>query len=383
MGGYHTSGKMERTTLMTNRVKQLLIAAFFSTALIFIVCGDGFRVKSMAASLEDKMVTDGYHTVDGLAPGYRTAFRRGARVLFSNPAYFSDPHCLMAIGLLRKRLVAEFGKHQVDAWAQRAVSEICLVNNGNDWVTAKVLLPYLPNHPYCIAKANTHAGAQLLLALVWNDLSEIRRPDWDKNLVVTKDHLVRWLQQQPQIDDLSPGIGLQAFICAGVTPADTWQSENGKEWNIKKRLEAVVARWRENREKAALKPGDHIPDRLLHLAPALIDLFIRFPETIKAYEPVLQEVFSFYAEIQHPDGYWGFPGEAFATGHIVEQYIRAKKAGLPLRLSYQQAIGLMIDNQSEAGWLGGAKYRTTGLHSHGLRALGMVLEDSGSMKKKE
>ena len=110
----------------------------------------------------------------------------------------------------------------------------------------------------------------------------------------------------------------QALIVAGVPFTETWQAADGETWSVEELLEAAVVRWRENREQADLKPGDAVPENMLHLAPALIDLFRRYPETIATYGPVLDEVFAAYEGALHPDGYWGFPGETFSTGHIVE-----------------------------------------------------------------
>ncbi len=165
----------------------------------------------------------------------------------------------------------------------------------------------------------------------------------------------------------------QVLIVAGVPLTETWQAVGGETWSVKKLLDSAGVRWRENREKADLKPGDIVPENMLHLAPALIDLFHRYPETVTTYGPVLDEVFAAYEGALHPDGYWGFPGETFSTGHIVEQYIRAQEAGVNIALPSLRPVELMVEHQATDGWFDIHNNPYIGAQAHGVRALGVAL----------
>jgi hypothetical protein len=138
-------------------------------------------------------------------------------------------------------------------------------------------------------------------------------------------------------------------------------------------LEAVIARWRENRQKAALKAGDIVPENMLHLAPALIDLFRRYPEAKATYGAVLDEVFATYRAALHPDGYWGFPGETFSAGHIVEHYIRAQAIGVDVTLPSLHPVELMVAHQGLDGWFDIHNNAYVGAQAHGVRALALAM----------
>jgi hypothetical protein len=67
---------------------------------------------------------------------------------------------------------------------------------------------------------------------------------------------------------------------------------------------------------------------------------------------VLDEVFAAYGGALHPDGYWGFPGEAWSTGHIVEQYVTAQEPGVNVALRSLRLVELfMVEHQAADGWL--------------------------------
>lgn len=112
---------------------------------------------------------------------------------------------------------------------------------------------------------------------------------------------------------------------------------------------------------------------MLHLAPALIDLFRHYPETVATYGPVLDEAFAVYEGAMHLDGYWGFPGETFSTGHIVEQYIRAQEAGVNVALPWLRPVELMLQHQAADGWFDIHNASFIGAQAHGVRALGVTL----------
>jgi len=314
---------------------------------------------------------------------YGDAFRRAVQAHFADPTQFHDPHGLMTLGLLREELVTAFGQEQVDDWLDHALAETCLVKTDDGWAGAHVLQPDLPALPSCGSEPSIHFTAELILALAWNDpsglspsgrsLDELRRPGWGEELIVPRAELVHWLQRHTALDPWSPGMETQALIVAGVPFTQTWQTAGGETWSVEKLLGAVIERWRGNREKADLKPGDIMPENMLHLAPALIDLFQRYPEAIATYGPVLDEVFATYESALHPDGYWGFPGETFSTGHIVEQYVRAQEAGLNVALPSLRPVELMVKCQAADGWFDIHNNPFIGVQAHGVRALGVTL----------
>lgn len=309
----------------------------------------------------------------GLTGDYRSAFRLAVQAHFADPIHFHDLHGLMTLGLLRQELVSEFGREQVNCWLDHAIAEACLVKTGEGWAGAHVLQPDLPAVPSRGAEPSIHFTAELILAMAWNNLEEFRRPGWEEELVIPRADLVRWLQRYIALDKLSPGMETQALIVAGVSPTETWQAADGETWSVEKLLELVIIRWRENREEASLKPGSVVPENMLHLAPALVDLVRLYPETIVTYRPILDEVFTTYENALHPDGYWGFPGEAWSTGHIVEQYVSAQKAGLDVTLPSLRPIELMVEHQATDGWFDIHNAPYIGAQAHGVRALGVTL----------
>ena len=319
----------------------------------------GVSVKSSAAARGD----------------YRIAFRRAARATFADPAQFHDPHGLMALGLLRDQLAVEFGQTQVHAWLGYAFAEACVVEMEDGWAGAYVLQPDLPLLPSCGFQPHSHFTSELILAMSYNDLHQITRPGWgtDAEVTIPRADLVRWLQNNIAIDEWSPGMETQALIVGGVPLTETWQAADGETWSLRSTLEAAIERWREHRETADLQPGDIVPENMLHLAPALIDLFHHYPETVETYGPVLDEVLATYESALHPDGYWGFPGESFSTGHIMEQYVAAQAAGVNVALPSLHPVELMVAQQTLGGWFDIHNSNAIGAQSHGLRALGATL----------
>jgi hypothetical protein len=311
-----------------------------------------------------------------LSPGevdYDGALRRAVQALFADPTQFHDPHGLMTLGLLHDQLVAEFGQAQVEGWLDHAFAEACLVETEDGWAGAHILQPNLPLLPACGADPSIHFTSELILALAWNDLDELHRPGWGEEAIIPRADLVRWLQRHVAVDEWSPGMETQALIVAGLPFTETWQTANGETWSTEKLLGAAIGRWRENREKASLKPGDVVPENMLHLAPALIDLFRRYPEAMATYGPLLDEVFAAYESALHPDGYWGFPGEALSTGHILEQYVVAQKAGVNVALPSLRPVELMVEHQAAEGWFDIHNGPFIGAQAHGVRALGATL----------
>ena len=138
-------------------------------------------------------------------------------------------------------------------------------------------------------------------------------------------------------------------------------------------LQADIERWREHRDAAALKPGDLVPENMLHLAPALISLFRRDPDIIPTYGPVLDGVFDVYRGAVSADGYWGFPGGTVSTGHIVEQYLLAQQAGVNVALPSLCPVELMVAHQDPEGWFDIHNSPFIGAQAHGVRALGFAL----------
>ena len=304
---------------------------------------------------------------------YHAAFHRAVQAHYADAAQLHDPHGLKTLGVMREQIIAEFGKAQYDEWLNHAITEVCLVKTENGWAGAYVLQPDLPALPSCGVEPNAHFTAELILGMVWNDLTEFRRPGWQEELVIPRADLVYWLQRHIAIDDWSPGMETQALIAGGVPLTETWQTVDGRTWSIPTLLDAVIVRWRENRDKAALQQGDIVPENMLHFAPALIELLEQYPGTLSTYRPLLDEVFATYKSTLHPDGYWGFPGETFSTGHIVEQYIMAQRAGVSIELPSLHPVELMVKYQRQDGWFDIHDNPFIGSQSHGVRALGLTL----------
>ncbi len=306
---------------------------------------------------------------------YQEAFRRGAYVHLSDPVQFHDPHGLMTLGLLRPQLNAEFGAEQVESWLTRAVAEACLIETSSGWAGAHVLQPDLPAVPSCGEVPSNHFTSELIFALSFNDLPAFERDGWgDEQLVVTRASLVQYLQQHSALDLWSPGMETQALIMGGVSLTDSWQDVDGQPWTITALLDAAVQQWRTNRDAANLQPGDLVPENMLHLAPAVLALAERDPVAAQSYLPVLQEVFDTYRQALHPDGYWGFAGEASSTGHMVEQFIKAHQAGLASDLPSLRPVEHMVEHQDADGWFDIHNELFIGAQGHGVRALGFTLE---------
>ena len=310
---------------------------------------------------------------DGMSDYYRSAFRLAVQAHFADSTSFHDPHGLMTLGLLREELVNEFGQGQVNYWVDHAIAEACLVKTADGWAGAYVLQPDLPALPSCGSEPSIHFTSELILAMSWSNLNELRRLGYKEEATVSLADLGHWLQRNIAIDEWSPGMEIQALIVTGVTPTETWEAADGETWSIEKLLKLAIERWRENRAEANLKQGSIVPENMLHLAPALIDLFRLYPETITVYGSALDEVFAIYASTLHPDGYWGFPGETVSTGHIVEQYMRAQEAGLNIALPTLRPVELMVEHQAKDGWFDIHNAPFIGAQAHGVRALGAVL----------
>jgi hypothetical protein len=305
---------------------------------------------------------------------YSAAFHKGSRALFADPTQFHDPHGLMTLGLLRAQLVEAFGQKQVDDWMEHALAETCLVRTEDAWAGGFVLQPDMPALPSCGGDPSLHFTSELILALAWNDLEEIRRPDGeDGEVVITRDELVHWLQRHIAVDEWSPGMAAQALVVGGVPLTTTWQTVDGDTWSLDLLLQADVERWRASRDAADLKPGDLVPENMLHLGPALISLLRRDPDTIPTYGLILDEVFDVYRNALSADGYWGFPGETVSTGHMVEQYLEAQSAGVNVALPSLRPVELMVEHQDPEGWFDIHNSSFIGAQAHGVRALGAVL----------
>jgi hypothetical protein len=209
--------------------------------------------------------------------------------------------------------------------------------------------------------------------LSWNNITEIRRRSFDREIVIARGELVQWLKGNISVDDWSPGMETQALIAAGVPFNEVWITSDGREWSVEKQLDADIQCWRENREKANLTPGKIVPENMLHLAPALIELFRGRPDLIPRYYPVLKEVLAAYEGALHSDGYWGFPGEACCTGHIVEHYLLAERAGVNVTLPSYRPVQLMVQHQAADGWFDLHNVNFVGAQAHGTRALVFAL----------
>jgi hypothetical protein len=304
---------------------------------------------------------------------YSLSFRNAAMAMFADPIQFHDPHGLKTLGIIKKQLIAEFGIENISSWRDHALSEACLIKTESGYAESHVMQPDLPSFPSCGCEGSVHFTSEMILGLVWNNVTEIRRQSFDRELVIPRDDLVRWLKQNITIDDWSPGMECQALIAAGVPFSMEWAALDGTNWSVERLIEADIARWRKNRLSANLSRGSIVPENMLHVAPALIELMRSRPDLIPRYYPVLKEVFITYENALHPDGYWGFPGEACCTGHIIEQYILAEKAGLNFTVPSLRPVQYMVEHQQPSGWFDIHNVNFVGAQAHGTRALAFSL----------
>jgi hypothetical protein len=105
---------------------------------------------------------------------------------------------------------------------------------------------------------------------------------------------------------------------------------------------------------------------LLHLAPSLIVFKQEYPEEFSeyGYQSALKEVFAFYESIMVDNKYWGFKGETFATGHILEHYAMDHREPKSLK-----ALEYMIQQQSPNGKFNLGKNNFLGAQVHGIKGL--------------
>lgn len=311
---------------------------------------------------------------------YRAAFRRAVQANFADPTLFHDPHGLGTLGLLRDEIIAEFGQAQYDDWLAHAIAETCIIETPDGWAAQGINAPDLPALPQCNGQPGYHDTNMFLLALNWLGWDGLPQTDWDpdsptgtRTWTIPKEEFVRWLQANIQPEPYSPGLAAQALIASGVPITQTWTANDGQSWTVETWLDQVIEDWRAERAELDLKPGDFIPDRLMHVAPSLIELLKRYPEYTSKYGPVLDEALAYYRSLLTEDGYWHFPGEAYDAGHIIEQYVRAQQAGMNIALPTLRPIELMVQHQQPNGFfdLGFTNY--IGAQAHGVRALGVTL----------
>lgn len=69
-----------------------------------------------------------------------------------------------------------------------------------------------------------------MLGLAWNNITEIRRPSFDREIVIPREELVQWMKSNIAVDDWSPGMETQALIAAGVPFNAMWKTSSGVDW---------------------------------------------------------------------------------------------------------------------------------------------------------
>jgi DUF917 family protein len=312
-----------------------------------------------------------YRRAAELQPGkYRAAFRKGAEAFFSNPAEFRDPHALKTLGVIRKPLEDEFGRERVDSWRKQALDAMGLVKSGPSWAGAFVNQPRRPATPSCGTEPSVHFTSELIIGLAGNETGRFERKTPQGVETIKTSDLMDWLKLHIGVDDWSPGMEAQALIAGGVTFGDRWKDAAGTDWSLKKILDLAVERWRANRKTAKLERGAAVPENLLHLAPALIELRAKLPKAFPPYAPVLQEVLECYTQAMAPEGFWEFPGEAVSTGHILEQFLLAERAGIKTAPPPLAPLTFMVEHQAVDGWF---QVSMVSGQTHAVRALALAL----------
>ena len=347
---------MRKKTFSKNtRIIRRLIAGFFLMIILLPIIGFGKTEPSK----------------------YELSFEKAAKALFNDPTQFHDPHVIKTLGIIYQPLQKKFGDKQVNYWMEHTLAEMCLLKVGKSWAGAFVHQPHLPQLSTCGFEPSAHFTSELIIGLAHNNIKEYAfkcvhecTSSIDK---IKTSYLVDWLKQNIGVDNWSPGMEVQALVAAGVTFNDKWQDASGVDWNLKKILGMTIDRWHSTKKIAKLKAGDQIPENLLHLGPALIEIYIKAPAAFSPYASVLEEVFSFYREIMNPKGYWGFPGEAFSTGHIMEQFYIATNAGFKTAPLSLQPLKLMVERQASDGWFKISDHNIIGAHAHATRAIALGL----------
>jgi hypothetical protein len=276
----------------------------------------------------------------------------------ADPAQWRDPHGLLLLGALKPFIEEHFEEGTRERWAEDVSSAILFASNTLGRSVSRLDYPGYPEEPICINIPDGHETAIAMIAMS------------DAGAITLNGHamsaLKKWLMYYPDHDHYSIGIRLQALLLAGVGADENWKTSDGRSVNLHLLFKDAVDAWRYEKEQAGLEPGKLPSDRLLHLAPALIVLRDHYPELLGKCRgnQILQEIFKFYESLLVNGEYWGFSGETFVTGHVMEQYALDQR-----RPPSFAPLEHMLRHQDEDGKFDLGSVNAFGVQVHGLIGL--------------
>lgn len=277
-----------------------------------------------------------------------------------------DPHGLVMIGTLQPFILARYGRATYDRWLSDVTRAVCVRTDEDGVATSGITYAYYPEVPECLSTTDGHETAIALLGMSAAGI--------DKLDGASADALVAWLKLHPDHDEFSIGLRIQPLLLWGVAVDDGWTTADGRSVTTRSLLDAAVTEWRQERDRDKLQPGDVPSDLLLHLGHTLAVLEEHHPDVYEqfGYDEVLDEVFAFYESILVDGRYWGFPGETFATGHIIENY--AMDGRPPPSLA---CLDAMIDKQERSGKFDLGDHDFFAAQVHGLKGIDAAMRAFG------
>ncbi|MCM1991714.1 hypothetical protein [Oceanirhabdus seepicola] len=245
----------------------------------------------------------------------KTALLKGLSFAMSQPKKWHEPHGLVLIGNLKPFIIKNFGKRVYYCYLSKVIESICISTDYFGVGVDALYNPEYPENPVCLGYPEGHETSVAIIGMKEAHLVELKG--------YTINEFTDWLKYYPDNDQYSIGIRIQSLLYGGVSVYEKWRTADCRLVSIKSLMDDAIEKWREETQIEDLCPGVAPNDLLLHLAPSLIVLKQMYPREFMKYKykDVLDQVFEFYESIMIDNEYWGFKGEAFATGHILDQYV--------------------------------------------------------------
>lgn len=266
------------------------------------------------------------------------ALVRGFYFAMSEPKKWCEPHGLVLMGTLKPFIIENFGKSAYERWLVKVIEAMCFSSDCFGVGYDALYNPEYPKDPICLRYPDGHETSVAMIGMKEAGLVELKG--------YSIEEITKWLKYYQDNDPISIGIRIQALLYGGVSVYDKWNTADCRLVSIKSLMDDAIRKWRKAIQDECLCPGVAPKDLVLHLAPSLIVLKQMYPSEFIEYKymDVLDEVFAFYKSIMIDNKYWGFKGEAFATGHILDHYVmdcRKPKSlkGLEYMIESQQLNG--------------------------------------------
>ena len=286
------------------------------------------------------------------------ALEKGILFAMSEPDRWRDPHGLVMIGCLRPFIEEHFDEETYQDWLREVSQAICFSSDSFGVAVDALDNPDYPEDVTCLGYPDGHETAVAIIGMEEAGITELNGHSLEE--------LTEWLKYYPDKDQYSIGIRIQSLLYGGVSTNETWQTADNRTASIKSLTDDAIVEWRRERDVENLSPGGIPKDLLLHLAPSLLVFKQKYPEEFSqyGYQSALDEVFAFYESIMVDDEYWGFKGETFATGHILEHYAMDNREPKSLK-----ALEYMIQGQAPNGKFNLGKAQYLGAQVHGMKGL--------------